>query len=84
MSGADRSLLRRLADWDPKGVPVTSIYLTVDGRRYPRRVDYEMRLDELVRRARSAAEGLEPPARRSVEADLERISGLVRSEFERG
>ena len=84
MSGADRSLLRRLADWDPKGVPVTSIYLTVDGRRFPRRVDYEMRLDELVRRARSAAEGLKAPARRSVEADLERISGLVRSEFERG
>lgn len=84
MTGADRSLLRRLAGWDPKGAPVTSIYLTVDGRRYPRRVDYEVRLDELLRRARTAASGLGEPGRRSVEADLERISGLVRSEFERG
>jgi len=56
--GVDHSLLRKLAEWDPAGVPITSVYLTVDGRRYPRKSDYEVRLDELLRRARAQAEGL--------------------------
>jgi peptide chain release factor subunit 1 len=83
MNGPDRALLRRIAGWDPKGAPVVSIYLSVDGRRYPRRSDLELRIDELVRRSRSRAAGLDKSARRSVDRDLKRMSELVRT-FERG
>jgi peptide subunit release factor 1 (eRF1) len=84
MTDLDRTLLRALAEWDPGSVPVTSVYLTVDGRRHPRRSDYEVRLDELLRSARAQAEGLEGEAIGSVERDLERMSGFVRGDFERG
>ncbi|MGH2660263.1 MAG: Vms1/Ankzf1 family peptidyl-tRNA hydrolase [Actinomycetota bacterium] len=80
----DHSLLRKLAEWDPGGVPITSVYLTVDGRRYPRKSDYDVRLDELLRRARAQAEGLSNPAVRSVESDLGAIRSYVHDEFERG
>jgi peptide chain release factor subunit 1 len=83
MNGPDRALLRRIAEWDPNGAPVVSIYLSVDGRRYPRRSDLDLRMDELVRRARGQATKLEKAARRSVDRDLERMTDLVRT-FERG
>jgi len=79
-----RGLLRRLADWSPAGLPITSIYLTVDGRRFQRKSDYELRLDELVRHARAAGEGLDRDARRSLAGDLESIVAFVRDRFERG
>jgi peptide chain release factor subunit 1 len=79
----EHSMLRRLAEWDPD-VPVTSLYLTVDGRRYPRRSDYEVRLDELLRDAKAQVNGLAGEAARSVERDLGRMSMFVREEFERG
>jgi len=80
----DHTLLRKLAGWSPDGVPVTSLYLTVDGRRYPRRTDYEVRLDELLRSARAQALALPEPAARSVEGDIAEISAFVRERFERG
>jgi peptide chain release factor subunit 1 len=80
----DHTLLRKLAGWSPDGVPVTSLYLTVDGRRYPRRTDYGVRLDELLRSARTQALGLPEAAARSVEGDLAEISRFVRERFERG
>jgi peptide chain release factor subunit 1 len=83
MNGPDRSLLRRIAEWDPEGAPVVSIYLSVDGRRYPRRGDLELRMDELVRRARAQAGDRDKAARRSIDRDLERMSELVRT-FQRG
>lgn len=84
MTDLDHTLLRKLADWDVAGAPITSVYLTVDGRRYPRRSDYEVRLDELLRRARSDAEGLGREALRSVERDVEMVSAFVRETFDRG
>ncbi len=84
MTELDHALLRKLAGWSPDGVPVTSLYLTVDGRRYPRRIDYEVRLDELLRSARAQALALPEVAARSVEGDLEEISAFVRERFERG
>jgi len=84
MMELDHTLLRKLAEWDPAGMPVTSIHLTVDGRRYPRKPDYAVRLDELLRRARSQAEPLGRAALRSVEGDLAAISDYVRDDFERG
>ena len=84
MTELDRSLLRTLAEWDPGPVPVSTVYLTVDGRRYPRRSDYEVRLDELLRSARAQASDLGPEATASVERDLERMSDVVRAGFDRG
>ncbi len=83
MSDLDRSMLRTLAGWSP-AVPVTSLYLTVDGRRYPRRSDYEVRLDELLRDVRGQMNGMRGDSARSVEDDLERMSTFVREDFERG
>lgn len=84
MTDLDRDLLRKLADWSAGEAPITSCYLTVDGRRYPRRSAYEVRLDELLRRARSEAASLERDAQRSVERDVGTISAFVREEFDRG
>ncbi|MEW6059573.1 MAG: Vms1/Ankzf1 family peptidyl-tRNA hydrolase [Actinomycetota bacterium] len=84
MTDLDRALLRRLADWDSGGVPITSLYLTVDGRRYPRKGDYEVRLGDLLRGARAQAEPLGRDALRSVESDLGAMARHVREEFERG
>ncbi len=83
MSDLDHSLLRKLADWNPAGAPITSLYLTVDGRRYPRRSDYEVRLDELLRRARSDGRSLGRGALRSVDRDVGAISAFVRETFDR-
>jgi peptide chain release factor subunit 1 len=83
MTELDRGLLRKLAEWDT-GFPITSVYLTVDGRRFPRKTDYELRLDELLRNARTQAQGLEREAIRSVERDAAAVSEFVREEFDRG
>jgi peptide chain release factor subunit 1 len=81
----DDALLRTLAAWDPAGVPITSLYLSVDGRRYPRKRDYELRLDDLLRRLRRHADGLgEEPSARSVLADAHAIEAYVRDGFDRG
>ncbi len=84
MTELDHTLLRKLAEWNPEGVPVTSLYLTVDGRRYPRRSDYEVRLEELLREARARAADLPEEAARSVEGDLAAMASFVRERFERG
>jgi peptide subunit release factor 1 (eRF1) len=77
-------LLRELAGWQTSGRLVTSLYLTVDGRRHPRKADYEVRLDEQLRRARAALAGLDRERARRVEADLATISTHVREGFDRG
>jgi peptide chain release factor subunit 1 len=82
----DHSLLRKLAEWVPipAGVPITSLYLTVDGRRFPRKADYLIGLDELLRDVRGRMNGLDALAARSVERDLGRMREFVREEFDRG
>ncbi len=84
MTELDRGLLRKLADWDAGGAPITSLYLTVDGRRFPRKTDYQVRLDELLRGARAQADGLDRESVRSVERDVAAMSEFVREEFRRG
>ncbi len=84
MTELDHELVRELAEWSPDGVPVTSVYLDVDGRRSPRRADYEVRLDELLRRVRSQVGDAPQAVARSVEGDAEAISTFVRERFERG
>ena len=62
---------------------VTSCYLDVDGREYPRPGDYETQLDYLVRSARSQAASAGAEVARSVEGDLERITLWVKTGFDR-
>src|SRR6058998_1132877 len=79
MAHLDHELLRRLADWPSNGTPVSTLYLDVDGRRYPRRQDYVVRADELCHRLRSQAEELDRPHRKSVDRDVARIQEFLRS-----
>jgi peptide chain release factor subunit 1 len=74
--------IRALAGYQGRPV-VTSCYLDVDGRRFPRHVDYETQLDHLVRCGKERAMGLGAQAARSIEADLDRIVSWVRGGFER-
>jgi peptide chain release factor subunit 1 len=74
----DRDLLRKLADWTSDDLPVSSVYLDVDGRRYPRKQDYVLRAEELCHRLRAHAQELDRRARSSVEGDAERVAGFVR------
>jgi peptide subunit release factor 1 (eRF1) len=70
--------IRELAAFDGGGVPVTSCYLDVDGRRLPRHQDVEHELDGLLRPARTRANGTP-----SVHHDLRRIESYVRSGIDR-
>ena len=84
MTDLDRNLVRKLAEWKPGDFPVTTVYLSVDGRQFPRTQDYEVRLDELLRRAHAVAEKLPKPERRSVERDVEETRSFVVDRFDRG
>src|SRR6266700_2464397 len=83
MAELDHDLLRRLADWSSNGTPVSTVYLDVDGRRYPRKQDYLVRADELCHQLKSRAQNLERGPRISVEKDVARILEFAR-ELERG
>jgi len=85
-TGLQRELVRTLSEWDGGSAPITSLYLSVDGRRFPRKQDYELRLAEDLRRARDLAESLDldREAGRSVEADCAAIASFVHERFERG
>jgi peptide chain release factor subunit 1 len=85
-TGLQRELVRTLSEWDGGSAPITSLYLSVDGRRFPRKQDYELRLAEELRRARDLAESLDldREAGRSVEADCAAIASFVHERFERG
>jgi peptide chain release factor subunit 1 len=74
--------IRSLAGYQGHPI-VTSCYLDVDGRRFPRHVDYENQLEHLVRQGKERATGFGAPAARSIEADLDRITSWVRGGFER-
>ena len=60
---------------------MTSLYLDVDGRRFPRRADYLVRMDDLLRKA--ANDSWPKEHRRSVETDAEKIRRFVSHAFER-
>src|SRR5438874_138098 len=86
MSQLDRGLLRRLAEWPTGGAPVYSLYLDVDGRRYPRRKDYVARAMELCRSMgeRSTTFVREDVASDHPLRDTSRIMLFLEREFERG
>lgn len=78
MANLNEDTVRELAGVSGGGAPVVSCYLDVDGRRYPRRQDYEAQLDHLVRRARARGEG-----NGTLAADLARITDHVHGGFDR-
>ena len=84
MADLDRTLLRKLAEWTPAPYPVVSLYLSVDGRRFPRRQDYEQRIADLARRIGEAADrASDRSLARSLAGDLAAIGRFV-ERFDRG
>lgn len=75
MSRITEQAVRQLAGMKGNKAPVTSCYLDVDGRRYPRHTDYEQNLARLVRRARAT--------NKASAADLARIEEHVRAGVDR-
>ena len=75
MPEIDREFLRKLADWSSNGIPVSSLCLDVDGRRYPRRQDYMVRAKRLCADLKRLAQdhGFSREARGSVSRDAGRI-----------
>jgi peptide chain release factor subunit 1 len=68
--------VRTLAGLKGSDAPVVSVYLDVDGRRYPRRQDYELALERLLRGSPSASGPL-------VAEDVRRIEAYVRGGIDR-
>lgn len=83
MPEIDREFLRKLAGWSGDGVPVSTLYLNVDGRRYPRRQDYVNRAEELCHQLRKSSESMLRRARLSVGKDCARFMEFL-SNLERG
>jgi peptide chain release factor subunit 1 len=79
----DRDVVRNLAAWDTGGLPVTSLYLDVDGRRYPRRGDYLRRGEDRARRACDEVDRTDREAFGSVCRDVQRVTAFLSEEFER-
>lgn len=73
MAELSREFLRSLAEWSANGAPVSSLYLDVDGRRYPRKQDVQVRAEELCHQLREQAHSLDRAPKRSVYADAERM-----------
>jgi len=69
----DRDFLRKLADWSADGAPVSSLYLDVDGRRYPRKQDYLIRAEQLCHQLTKDGQGLDRHGRLSVGKDARRM-----------
>ena len=62
---------------------VTSFYLDVDGRRYPRPSDYAPNVDHLFRLARKSAEAQGKDVVEAVESDLSRIGEWLDGSLDR-
>jgi peptide chain release factor subunit 1 len=84
MTVLERETLRKLAEWTTNGFPVVSMYLDVDGRRFPKRADYLARAERLTRRAHEAAQAMEDRQHaRSVHGDAKQMWDFVNEEFDR-
>lgn len=83
MASLDRERIRKLAAWETDGLPVTSLYLDVDGRRWPRRGEYVRRAEDLLQRACDEARAGERDGYLSVCGDVKRTLSFVRDEFDR-
>lgn len=80
-SSALESTARWLASFVGELAPVTTVYLDVDGRRHPRRLDVERHLEAVLRQGRGTMNGSAGDP--SVVRDVHRIEDWVRSGFDR-
>lgn len=83
MQLGDQELLRKLAAWETGGLPVTTLYLDVDGRRYPRRKEYVTRMEVMLGEPSSAPDRGDREAFMSFERDCHRVRAFVAEEFDR-
>lgn len=83
MAPPDLELLRKLAGWETDGLPVTTLYLDVDGTRRPRRRDYLRRTDDLLKQAPQRVSEANREARHSVAGDVAWMRSFVRDAFDR-
>ncbi len=81
MADITQDTVRQLAAFKGKGVPVTTCYLDVDGRRHPRRQDVEVQLGRMMRQTGARANGTH--GTHDASEDLRRISAYVRGELDR-
>ncbi|MHB9053911.1 MAG: baeRF10 domain-containing protein [Thermoleophilia bacterium] len=84
LSASEISSLRGFTSNDQ--VPVVSLYLNVDGSRYPTRADYETELSYLISQARKSAAtklGLSRDQQTRLDSDLSSIGEYVNLEFQR-
>lgn len=78
MAALTQDVIRSLTAFRGRCDEVVSLYLDVDGSRYVRPRDYEVRFDALLRQARDGVGGHQPAA-----ADLTRIEGFVKAGIDR-
>jgi peptide chain release factor subunit 1 len=76
--------IRQLAAFRPRTGVVTSCYLDVDGRRFPRRAEYEQELDRLVRHALARANGQSASCRPDLVAIKRHVAAGVDRSRTRG
>lgn len=84
LSASEISSLRGFVSHDQH--PVVSLYLNVDGSRYPTRADYETELSYLINQARKTATekmGLSRDQQSRLDADLSSIGEYINLEFRR-
>src|ERR1041385_620943 len=80
MTRIDEDLVKELASLRYDDAPAVSCYLDVDGSRYVRPHDYELHLDEMVRRTR---EREHKAGHHTVCDDLQRIDEHVKAGIDR-
>lgn len=78
MVALNSDVVRSLASYKGGDDPVVSLYLDVDGRRFVRPKDYELRLDALLRKASVNGNGASP-----IDDDLRRIEAHVKAGLDR-
>lgn len=79
MAPLNQETIRSLASFKGDGRPVVTVYLDVDGRRWPRFADCDSRLERLARQAgeRTGA------GRSEIDSDLRRVLAHVRGGLDR-
>lgn len=80
MAPISEDTIRKLAAFKGDGAPVVTLYLDVDGRRWPRYNDCEARVDRMVRQASDRATGI---GHGTALEDLRRVEAHVRGGLDR-
>ncbi|HEX6507112.1 MAG TPA: Vms1/Ankzf1 family peptidyl-tRNA hydrolase [Chloroflexota bacterium] len=87
MSVQTEQEVRRLVDFAPEDVPVTSLYLNVDAAEFPDSNHIEKSFDSVIHAAESRRKeierGLSHEAEESIREDLARIREFVTGDFNR-